>query len=119
MPRGRRRTGVVSGPGGFEAGYPLLWGAFRNHPPGARLSPLPVFTPFGLFGEGTAAPRMVWPKSVTVTVGTWIRLIAATMVFLAATGYLGLLLIQRGQLPPMVAYMTSIVGGGIWALHGA
>jgi signal transduction histidine kinase len=34
-------------------GYPLLWGAFRNHPPGARLSPVPVFTPFGLFGEGT------------------------------------------------------------------
>jgi signal transduction histidine kinase len=34
-------------------GYPLWWGAFRNHPPGARLSPVPVFTPFGLFGEGT------------------------------------------------------------------
>jgi hypothetical protein len=34
-------------------GYPLLWGAFRNHPPEVRLSPVPVFTPFGLFGEGT------------------------------------------------------------------
>ncbi|RKR92115.1 signal transduction histidine kinase [Micromonospora pisi] len=33
--------------------YPLLWGAFRNHPPGVRLSPVPVFTPFGLFGDGT------------------------------------------------------------------
>lgn len=33
--------------------YPLLWGAFRNHPPGVRLSPVPVFTPFGWFGEGT------------------------------------------------------------------
>jgi signal transduction histidine kinase len=33
--------------------YPLVWGAFRNHPPGSRLSPLPVFTPFGWFGEGT------------------------------------------------------------------
>jgi len=33
--------------------YPLWWGAFRNHPPGAWLSPVPVFTPFGLFGEGT------------------------------------------------------------------
>ncbi|MFI6237562.1 sensor domain-containing protein [Micromonospora sp. NPDC050784] len=33
--------------------YPLLWGAFRNHPPGARLDPVPVFTPFGLFGDGT------------------------------------------------------------------
>ena len=33
--------------------YPLLWGAFRNSPPGAELSPLPVYTPFGMFGEGT------------------------------------------------------------------
>jgi signal transduction histidine kinase len=33
--------------------YPLWWGAFRNHPPGVRLSPVPVFTPFGWFGEGT------------------------------------------------------------------
>jgi signal transduction histidine kinase len=33
--------------------YPLVWGAFRNHAPGARLSPLPVFTPFGLSGSGT------------------------------------------------------------------
>ncbi|HEY3981106.1 MAG TPA: sensor domain-containing protein [Streptosporangiaceae bacterium] len=33
--------------------YPLWWGAFRNHPPGTRLSPVPVFTPSGWFGEGT------------------------------------------------------------------
>jgi signal transduction histidine kinase len=33
--------------------YPLLWGAFRNNPPGVRPSPVPVYTPFGLFGEGT------------------------------------------------------------------
>ena len=33
--------------------YPFWWGAFRNHPPGSRLSPVPVFTPFGWFGEGT------------------------------------------------------------------
>jgi signal transduction histidine kinase len=33
--------------------YPLVWGAFRNHPPGVRLSPMPVYTPFGLFDEGT------------------------------------------------------------------
>jgi signal transduction histidine kinase len=33
--------------------YPLWWGAFRNHPPGARLSPVPVLTPFGWFGQGT------------------------------------------------------------------
>jgi signal transduction histidine kinase len=33
--------------------YPLWWGAFRNHSAGVRLSPVPVYTPFGLFGDGT------------------------------------------------------------------
>src|SRR5215467_9683585 len=33
--------------------YPFWWGAFRNHPSRARLSPVPVFTPFGWFGDGT------------------------------------------------------------------
>jgi len=33
--------------------YPFWWGAFRNHPPGVRLNPVPVFTPFGWFGQGT------------------------------------------------------------------
>ncbi|HEY1641271.1 MAG TPA: sensor domain-containing protein [Streptosporangiaceae bacterium] len=33
--------------------YPLWWGAFRNHPPGTRLSPVPVFTPSGWFGAAT------------------------------------------------------------------
>src|SRR5215469_5401070 len=33
--------------------YPFWWGAFRNHPPGARLSPVPVFTPLGWFRVAT------------------------------------------------------------------
>jgi signal transduction histidine kinase len=33
--------------------YPFWWAAFRNHPPGVHLSPIPVFTPFGWFGQGT------------------------------------------------------------------
>src|SRR6266436_6806994 len=33
--------------------YPFWWGLMRNHPPGVQLSPVPVFTPFGLFGSGT------------------------------------------------------------------
>jgi signal transduction histidine kinase len=33
--------------------YPFWWLSFRNHPPGVRLSPVPVFTPFGWFGQGT------------------------------------------------------------------
>ena len=33
--------------------YPFWWSGFRNHPPGVRLSPVPVFTPVGWFGQGT------------------------------------------------------------------
>ena len=32
--------------------YPFWWRSFRNHPPAAHLSPVPVFTPFGWFGQG-------------------------------------------------------------------
>jgi signal transduction histidine kinase len=35
-----------------NASYPFWWLSFRNHPPGTELSPVPVFTPFGWFGQG-------------------------------------------------------------------
>jgi signal transduction histidine kinase len=56
--------------------YPLVWGAFRNHPPGARLSPVPVFTPFGWFGDGTFA--------VTTLPGTFAAAAAGAAMLLAA-----------------------------------
>jgi signal transduction histidine kinase len=33
--------------------YPFWWQEMRNHPPGVRLSPVPVYTPIGYFGQGT------------------------------------------------------------------
>jgi signal transduction histidine kinase len=33
--------------------YPFWWLSFRNHAPGVQLRPVPVFTPFGWFGQGT------------------------------------------------------------------
>ncbi|MEU8613937.1 sensor domain-containing protein, partial [Actinoplanes sp. NPDC048791] len=56
--------------------YPLLWGAFRNHPPGVQLSPVPVFTPFGLFGDGTF--------QVTTLLGTFAAAAAGAAMLLAA-----------------------------------
>jgi signal transduction histidine kinase len=35
--------------------YPLWWAWFRNHPPGVRLSPVPVLTPFGVLHVATLA----------------------------------------------------------------
>ncbi|MEV6344764.1 sensor domain-containing protein [Actinoplanes sp. NPDC051851] len=57
-------------------GYPLWWGAFRNHPAGSRLDPVPVFTPFGLFGEGTF--------HVATLPGTFAAAAAGTGMLLAA-----------------------------------
>ena len=70
------------------------------------------------FEPDPVPPRMVRPEPVTVTMGTRIRSIAATVVFASATGYLGLLLIQRGQLTAIIACLTSIVSGGLWAWNG-
>src|SRR5258708_28213022 len=45
--------------------YPLWWGAFPNHPPGAPLRPRPGFTPLRGVGEGPvrrpAPPRPLPP----------------------------------------------------------
>jgi len=35
--------------------YPFWWRLFRNHPPGVRLRPVPVLTPFGAFHVATFA----------------------------------------------------------------
>jgi signal transduction histidine kinase len=56
--------------------YPLLWGAFRNHPPGTRLSPVPVFTPFGWSDEGTF--------HVATLAGTFAAAAAGAAMLLAA-----------------------------------
>jgi len=39
--------------------YPFWWRAFRNHPPGVRLSPVPALTPFGALPVATLAGTFV------------------------------------------------------------
>jgi len=56
--------------------YPFWWQAFRNHPPGVRLSPVPVFTPFGWFGQGTFR--------VSTLPGTFAAFAAGAAMLLAA-----------------------------------
>jgi signal transduction histidine kinase len=64
--------------------YPLWWGAFRNPPPGVRLSPVPVFTPFGLFGEGTFRVATL-PGTFAAAAAGAAMLLAAPWVSRAAT----------------------------------
>ena len=78
-------------------GYPLWWGAFRNHPPGVRLSPVPVFTPFGLFGEGTFRVATL-PGTFAAAAAGAAMLLAAPWVTRAVTSADGWLI--RGLLGP-------------------
>jgi signal transduction histidine kinase len=78
-------------------GYPLWWGAFRNAPPGVRLSPLPVFTPFGLSGEGTFRVATL-PGTFAAAAAGAAMLLAAPWVTRAATSADGWLI--RGLLGP-------------------
>ena len=78
-------------------GYPLWWGAFRNAPPGVRLSPLPVFTPFGLSGEGTFRVATL-PGTFAAAAAGAAMLLAAPWVTRAATSVDGWLI--RGLLGP-------------------
>ncbi|MBG0563805.1 sensor histidine kinase [Actinoplanes aureus] len=64
--------------------YPLWWGAFRNHPPGVRLSPVPVFTPFGMFGEGTFRVATL-PGTFAAAAAGAAMLLAAPWVIRAVT----------------------------------
>jgi signal transduction histidine kinase len=77
--------------------YPLWWGAFRNHPPGTRLSPVPVFTPFGWFGEGTFRVATL-PGTFAAAAAGAAMLLAAPWVTRAVTSADGWLI--RGLLGP-------------------
>ena len=59
--------------------YPLLWGAFRNHPPGTRLSPVPLLTPFGVFPVATR------PGTLAAAAAGAAMLVAAPWVTRAVT----------------------------------
>ena len=67
---------VFWGLGLVNLSYPLWWLSFRNHPPGVRLHPVPVFTPFGWFGQGTF--------HVTTLPGTFAACVTGAGMLLAA-----------------------------------
>ena len=84
--------------------YPLWWGAFRNHPPGVRLSPVPVFTPFGFFGEGTFRVA-TFPGTFAAAAAGAAMLLAApwvTRAITSADGWLIRALLGPGRLAQRV-----------------
>lgn len=84
--------------------YPLWWGAFRNHPPGTRLSPVPVFTPFGMFGDGTFRVATLPGAFAAAAAGAVMLLAApwATRAITAADAWLIRGLVGPGRLAQRV-----------------
>jgi signal transduction histidine kinase len=77
--------------------YPLIWGAFRNHPSGVQLSPVPVYTPLGLFEDGTFRVATI-PGTFAAAAAGAAMLLAAPWVSRAVTSVDAWLI--RGLLGP-------------------
>jgi len=73
--------------------YPFWWRLFRNHPPGVRLQPVPVLTPFGAFHVATFA-------------GTFAAFAAGVAMVLAAPW------VARGAAAADVWLMRGMLGRG-------
>ncbi|GLW22816.1 hypothetical protein Mame01_28590 [Microbispora amethystogenes] len=55
-------------------------------------------------------PRVRQPAPVAVPGATWVRAVAGTIVSVAATGHIGLLLAQNGQVPALLACVLGVAG---------
>ena len=97
----------------------FAWWQARREAGEGQLAADRISRTWKFFQPDPVAPRRLTPQPVSITAATWIRVAAASVGFMAATGYLGLLVTQRGQLPAILAFLTSVLGAGIWALNGA
>jgi hypothetical protein len=70
------------------------------------------------FEPDPVAPRRVAPEPVSITIGVRVRLGAAAIVCVATVAYLGFLLVRRGEIVPIFAYLITILGGISWAWNG-
>jgi signal transduction histidine kinase len=80
--------------------YPLWWAWFRNHPPGVRLSPVPVLTPFGVLHVATIAGTFAAfaAGGLMVAAAPWL-----TRAVVRADGWLMRELLGPGRLERRVA----------------
>ncbi|RSM56772.1 hypothetical protein DMB66_32980 [Actinoplanes sp. ATCC 53533] len=70
------------------------------------------------FEPDPAPPRRVAPEPASITIGVRASLAVAVIGSVATTLYLGSLLLQRGESLPILAYVTGILGGAVWAWNG-
>ncbi|WP_370021000.1 hypothetical protein [Planotetraspora sp. GP83] len=65
-----------------------------------------------------AGPRVREPTPVAITGSTWAQAVTGTVVSVAAAAHIGYLLLQNGQVPSLLAYLLSVVGGYFGARDG-
>jgi hypothetical protein len=63
------------------------------------------------FQPKPAVPRVRQPDPVTTTMTAWFWVTMATTLFMATAGYIGWLLLARGEIPALFAYLISVAGG--------
>jgi signal transduction histidine kinase len=90
--------------------YPLWWRLFRNHPPGVRLSAVPVLTPLGTFGVASFAGTFAafGAGAATLLVSPWLVRWAG-----AADGWLMRLLLGPGRLARRVRDLEASRAGAV------
>jgi hypothetical protein len=71
------------------------------------------------FQPDPESPQVRLPQPVTIPGFTWVQAVTGTVVLVAATGHIGYLLTQGGQLSAPLACVLSIVGGYFGACDGA
>ncbi|WP_040422494.1 hypothetical protein [Actinopolymorpha alba] len=72
------------------------------------------------FFHPTPAHARVLPvQAPAISVGDWLRAAVGTASFLVAAGSIGQLLLQRAELVPILAFLTSVVGLAVFGVTGA
>jgi hypothetical protein len=69
------------------------------------------------FQPNPADPRVRRTDPALTPVTLWIQAVAGTVVFIAAAIFVGSLLVQSGQILPLLAYLLSVPAGCVGAYH--
>ena len=71
------------------------------------------------FHPAPAPPRVRPVQPAQITVGEWLRALVAAAAFVLAIGNIGLLLLQRGAISPVLAYLVSAAGAVAFMVGGS
>lgn len=71
------------------------------------------------FHPSPAHPRVLPVRAASIDPGQWLRAVVGTAAFAIAFGNIGWVLLRRGELSPMLAYLVVTVGVAAFMVGGA